>query len=160
VAERLTAVDLDVLRLGEGPPVVLVHGSIVEARRTWRHQLVLAEHWSLCVPNRPGFGGSPPLERGDFEAEAPLIAELLGDGAHLVGHSYGAVIALLAAAQRPEAVRSLTVSEPGSLRVAVHRLRKDYKTTLREAIAETVERDEDVDDELRYLLKVVMSLSV
>jgi pimeloyl-ACP methyl ester carboxylesterase len=118
VAERLTASDLDVLRLGEGPPVVLVHGSIVEARRTWRQQLVLAEHWSLCLPNRPGFAGSPPLERGDFEAEAPLIAELLGDGAHLVGHSYGAVIALLAAAQRPEAVRSLTVSEPGSLGVA------------------------------------------
>jgi pimeloyl-ACP methyl ester carboxylesterase len=118
VADRLTADDLDVLRLGEGPPVVLVHGSIVGARRTWRHQLVLAEHWSLCLPDRPGFAGSPPLERGDFEAEAPLIAELLGDGAHLVGHSYGGVIALLAAAQRPEAVHSLTVSEPGSLRVA------------------------------------------
>jgi pimeloyl-ACP methyl ester carboxylesterase len=47
-----------------------------------------------------------------------MFAELLGDGAHLVGHSYGAVIALLAAAQRPEAVRSLTVSEPGALRLA------------------------------------------
>src|SRR5262249_10782055 len=66
----------------------------------------------------PGFGGSPPLERNDFAAEAPMFAELLGDGAHLVGHSYGAVIALLAAAERPEAVRSLTVSEPGCLRVA------------------------------------------
>ena len=47
-----------------------------------------------------------------------MFAELLGDGAHLVGHSYGAVIALLAAALRPDAVRSLTVSEPGCLRVA------------------------------------------
>jgi pimeloyl-ACP methyl ester carboxylesterase len=47
-----------------------------------------------------------------------MFAELLGDGAHLVGHSYGAVIALLVAAERPEAVRSLTVSEPGCLRVA------------------------------------------
>src|SRR5262249_24993429 len=47
-----------------------------------------------------------------------LFADFLGDGAHLVGHSYGAVIALLAAAERPEAVRSLTVSEPGCLRVA------------------------------------------
>jgi len=58
----------------------------------------------------------------------------------------------------PESYRELAdaleVSE-GSLRVAVHRLRKDYKTTLRDAIAETVERDEDVDDELRYLLKIV-----
>jgi pimeloyl-ACP methyl ester carboxylesterase len=118
MAEQLTSSDLDVLRLGEGPPVVLVHGSIVGAERTWRHQRVLAEHWSLRLPNRPGFAGSPPLPRGDFEVEAPLIAELLEDGAHLVGHSYGAVIALLAAAERPEAVRSLAVSEPGSLRVA------------------------------------------
>jgi pimeloyl-ACP methyl ester carboxylesterase len=98
--------------------VVLVHGSIVDARRTWRHQRTLAEHWTLCIPNRPGFGASPSLGRGDFDLEAPLIAELLGDGAHLVGHSYGAVIALLAAAGRPGAVRSLVVSEPGVLQLA------------------------------------------
>ena len=110
--------DLDVERLGSGPRVVLVHGSIVDARRTWRHQLELAEHWELWLANRPGFAGSPPLPRGDFEAEAPLFAELLGDGAHLVGHSYGAVIALLAATLRPQAVRSLTVSEPGALKLA------------------------------------------
>jgi len=97
---------------------VLVHGSVLGASVTWRKQQPLAEHWTLCTPNRPGFGASPVSERGDFEAEAPLIAELLGDGAHLVGHSYGAVIALFAAALRPEAVRSLTVSEPGSLTVA------------------------------------------
>jgi pimeloyl-ACP methyl ester carboxylesterase len=35
-----------------------------------------------------------------------------GDGMHLVGHSYGGVISLLAAAHSPEAVRSLTVIEP------------------------------------------------
>ncbi|MGA8218655.1 MAG: alpha/beta hydrolase [Solirubrobacterales bacterium] len=109
---------LDVERLGEGPPVLLVHGDIVGPSLTWRKQRELAERWSLVIPSRPGFGESPPLERNDFEIEAPMFAELLGDGAHLVGHSYGAVIALLAAAQRPEAVRSLTVSEPGSLRVA------------------------------------------
>jgi pimeloyl-ACP methyl ester carboxylesterase len=114
----MSAAELDVVRLGAGPPVVLVHGSVVGAERTWRRQMALAEHWSLCLPNRPGFGSSPALARGDFEAEAPLIAELLGDGAHLVGHSYGAVIALYAAALRPAAVRSLTVSEPGCLRVA------------------------------------------
>lgn len=95
-----------------------MHGSVLGASVTWRKQQPLAEHWTLCTPNRPGFGASPASERGDFEAEAPLIAELLGDGAHLVGHSYGAVIALFAAALRPEAVRSLTVSEPGSLTVA------------------------------------------
>ena len=115
---KLSAKDLDVRRLGSGPPVVLVHGSVVGAERTWRRQLELAREWSLIVPNRPGFGASPPLARGDFELEAPLVAELLGEGAHLVGHSYGAVIALYAAALRPQAVRSLTVSEPGCMRVA------------------------------------------
>jgi pimeloyl-ACP methyl ester carboxylesterase len=114
----VVAADLDVSEQGRGAPVVLVHGSVVGAERAWRHQRPLAERWRIVLPNRPGFASSPPLERGDFEAEAPLIAELLGEGAHLVGHSYGAVIALYAAALRPEAVRSLTVSEPGCLRVA------------------------------------------
>jgi pimeloyl-ACP methyl ester carboxylesterase len=115
---KLSASDLEVKRIGSGPPVVLVHGSVVGADRTWRRQLALAREWSLIIPNRPGFGASPPLPRGDFEAEAPLVAELLGDGAHLVGHSYGGVIALYAAALRPRAIRSLTVSEPGCMRVA------------------------------------------
>jgi pimeloyl-ACP methyl ester carboxylesterase len=109
---------LAVERLGEGPPILFVHGDIVGPSLTWRKQRDLAERWSLIIPSRPGFGETPPLERNDFEVEAPMFAELLGDGAHLVGHSYGAVIALLAAAERPEAVRSLTVSEPGCLRVA------------------------------------------
>jgi pimeloyl-ACP methyl ester carboxylesterase len=120
-SQRLTAADLDVERTGSGPPVVLVHGSIVDARRTWRRQAALAERWSLCIPNRPGFAESPALDRGDFELEAPLIAELLGSGAHLVGHSYGGVIALIAAMLRPESVRSLVVSEPGALRIAAGR---------------------------------------
>jgi pimeloyl-ACP methyl ester carboxylesterase len=109
---------LAVERLGDGPPIVLVHGDIVGPSLTWRKQRELAERWTLIIASRPGFGESPPLERNDFEVEASMFAELLGDGAHLVGHSYGAVIALLAAAAQPEAVRSLTVSEPGCLRVA------------------------------------------
>jgi pimeloyl-ACP methyl ester carboxylesterase len=118
VAMASAAEDLDVERLGTGPPVVLVHGSVVGAARTWRHQRPLASAWTLVMPNRPGFGASPPLERGDFEAEAPLMAALVEDGAHLVGHSYGAIIALYAAALAAGSVLSLTVSEPGCLRVA------------------------------------------
>ena len=106
------------IELGEGPPVLFIHGSVVGADLTWRKQRDLADRWRLLLANRPGFGSSPALPRGDFEAEAPLFAELLGGGAHLVGHSYGAVIALYAAALRPASVRSLTVSEPGALRLA------------------------------------------
>ncbi len=109
---------LAVERLGAGPPVLFIHGDIVGPELTWRKQRQLAERWGLIIPSRPGFGESPPLDRNDFEVEAPLFAALLGEGAHLVGHSYGAVIALLAAGLRPDAVRSLTISEPGCLRVA------------------------------------------
>lgn len=109
---------LQVHEHGEGSPVLFVHGSVAGAETTWRGQMPLAARWLLRVPDRPGFGDSPPLRRGDFETEAPLFAAELGESAHLVGHSYGAVIALCAAALRPSAVRSLTISEPGCLNVA------------------------------------------
>jgi pimeloyl-ACP methyl ester carboxylesterase len=38
----------------------------------------------------------------------------MGDGAHLVGHSYGGLGVLFAAARRPGATRSLTLLEPGA----------------------------------------------
>jgi pimeloyl-ACP methyl ester carboxylesterase len=57
----------------------------------------------------------------DFAVDAPLVAALLGEGAHLVGQSYGGIVALLAAAQRPGAVRSLTVIEPPAFAVAAER---------------------------------------
>lgn len=44
---------------------------------------------------------------------------------------------------------------PGALRVALHRLRRQYAAVLRSTIAETVDRPEDVEDELRHLLDVV-----
>jgi pimeloyl-ACP methyl ester carboxylesterase len=118
--------ELEVECIGSGPKVVLVHGSVVDGQRTWAHQRELAERWTLWIANRPGFGHSPELELGgDFELEAPMFAALLGDGAHLAGHSFGGVIALLAAASAPDAVKSLTVSEPGLLRVAAGNPRID-----------------------------------
>lgn len=48
----------------------------------------------------------------DFEEDAWEVADLFGSGAHLVGSSYGGIVALLAAARRPEAVKSLAVNEP------------------------------------------------
>ena len=43
----------------------------------------------------------------------------------------------------------------GSLRTAVHRMRRKYRTLLREEIAETVARPEEIDEEIRFLLKVL-----
>jgi pimeloyl-ACP methyl ester carboxylesterase len=98
--------------------LVLVHGSVVNGDLTWRAQQPLAERFELVVLNRPGFPPGPPIERVDFEPDAELVAAMLQPGDHLVGHSYGGVIALLAAAQRPEVLASLTVIEPPATRVA------------------------------------------
>ena len=104
--------DLFVRDLGTGVPVLFVHGGVFDGEGTWARQFPLAERFHLLIPDRRGYGRSPDAEREDFEVDAGDIADLLGDGAHLVGHSYGGVVALLAAAQRPAAVRSLTVVEP------------------------------------------------
>ena len=100
---------------GSGPRVVLVHGSVANGPMTWGEQKPLAERFRLEVVNRRGYGKSAaPAVRQDFEEDARDIVELLGDGAHLVGHSYGALGVLIAAAARPQAVRSLTINEPAS----------------------------------------------
>src|SRR4051812_8689691 len=106
-----------VRQVGSGPRVLLVHGS-VQSSVTWRRQLPLAEEFTLVLPDRPGYPPNPPLETIDFDVQAVEMAELLGDGAHLAGFSYGGVIALLAAAVRPQAVHSLTVIEPPCFGVA------------------------------------------
>ena len=98
--------------------VVLVHGSVGNGPATWSAVQPLAERWELIVPNRGGYPPNPPLERIDFERQADELAALLEGGAHLVGHSYGGVIALLMAARHPASVRSLTVSEPPAFAIA------------------------------------------
>jgi pimeloyl-ACP methyl ester carboxylesterase len=98
--------------------LVFVHGSVVGGAGTWRAQRPLAERFELVVLERPGFPPNPPVERVDFEADAVWLEELLREGDHLVGHSYGGVICLLAAA-RPEALASLTVVEPPATQVAL-----------------------------------------
>ena len=43
----------------------------------------------------------------------------------------------------------------GAVKVAVHRLRQRYRALLRETIAETVGNEAEVEEELRYLMRVV-----
>lgn len=100
------------------PRLLLVHGSVVNGDTTWASQRPLAARFELVVPNRRGFPPGPDVERVDYEDEAVWLDAYLEPGAHLVGHSYGGVIALYAAARRPELVRSLTVIEPPALAVA------------------------------------------
>ena len=97
---------------------VLIHGSGGNADSAWGPVRPLGDRFELVTPNRGGYPPNPPLERIDFDRQADELAPLLQDGAHLVGHSYGGVIALLIAARHPGAVLSLAVSEPPAFLLA------------------------------------------
>lgn len=99
--------------------LVLVHGSVVGGRATWREQRrTVGNRAELVVLERPGFAPGP-LEAVDFERHAEWLAERLRAGDHLVGHSYGGVVALLAAAEAGRRLASLTVIEPPCTRVGL-----------------------------------------
>src|SRR5687767_5251719 len=98
--------------LGEGPPVMLVHGGVGPGP-TWKAQEALRRRWRLVIVTRRGFRPSPAADRQDFELDAGDLAQLLArEPAHCVGFSYGAVGLALAAGRNPERIRSLTLIEP------------------------------------------------
>jgi pimeloyl-ACP methyl ester carboxylesterase len=97
--------------------VVFVHGSVGNAASTWAAQRSLDERFECVFLTRGGYPPGPPLERIDFEQQADEVAAELREGDHLVGHSYGGVVSLLAAARRP-VLASLTVGEPPCFGVA------------------------------------------
>ncbi|MDH6118974.1 pimeloyl-ACP methyl ester carboxylesterase [Kitasatospora sp. GAS204A] len=102
----------------DAPRVLLVHGTMTWGTDCFAAQRPLADAFRLDVMDRRGFGDSPDIERSDYEVDADDVVELLGASAHLVGYSYGGVVAMIAAARKPEAVRSLALIEPSALRVA------------------------------------------
>ena len=100
-----------------GPQIVIIHGGVQGGigggPATFAKQQALADRgWQVALAARPGFGGSPSRGVDDMAADAVWISDMLGDGANLIGHSWGGAEALLATARRPHAVRSLVLVEP------------------------------------------------
>lgn len=111
-APGISATGLYVETWGHGTPVVLVHGSLAIGNDEWEAQRPLAQQgFALRVFDRRGYGRSAAATGEDFLADADDIVELMGAGAHLVGHSYGGLGAMLAAARHPERTLSLTLLE-------------------------------------------------
>jgi pimeloyl-ACP methyl ester carboxylesterase len=92
------------------------HGSLATGSEEWEAQQPLAEEgFRLLVVDRRGYGRSPAASGEDFLRDAEDVAGLMDDGAHLVGHSYGGLGVMVAAARRPEATRSLAELEPPAI---------------------------------------------
>jgi pimeloyl-ACP methyl ester carboxylesterase len=142
-------------RMTKRPRLLLVHGSVVNAELTWGAQQPLAGRFDIVAPNRRGFPPGPDVERVDFEDEADWLEPFLEAGTHLVGHSYGGVVSLLAAAQHPDHLRSLTVIEPPAFGVA--RGRPEVDEFVGRSAAHWAEGPRDPAEFLRAFLALVGS---
>ena len=97
--------------------VVLLHSSASSSRQWQSLAATLAPRHVAHAVDLYGHGARAPWPGPGaltLEDEATLVVPLLaaGGGGHLVGHSYGAAVALKVAALRPDLVRSLAVYEP------------------------------------------------
>lgn len=103
--------------IGEGPPLVLLHG-VGASRAVWRRvSPALAEDRLVLAPDLPGFGESAPLADGfELGTTAAALADTLADRAggpfDLLGNSLGGAVAVQLALTRPELVRRLVLSAP------------------------------------------------
>ena len=108
---------LHVIEMGQGEPIVFIHGGFDPAEETFREQKELADQYRVVLVDRRGYGESPASDRLDFDAQVEDIMRVVGEGAHLVGQSYD-LLCLLAAAAHPRAVWTLTVIEPIATSIA------------------------------------------
>jgi pimeloyl-ACP methyl ester carboxylesterase len=103
---------------GSGPGVVCVHSNASTSGQ-WRALIdVLAPQFHVLAPDSYGSGKSPewPSDRTiGLRDEVALIEPVLaraGSPLALVGHSYGAAVALVAALSNPGRVRAMALYEP------------------------------------------------
>jgi pimeloyl-ACP methyl ester carboxylesterase len=104
---------------GDGEPVLLIHGAVIAASYAPLMAERALRNYRLIRYHRRGYAGSTKHETGasfsisDEAADAlALLDHLRIERAHIVGHSYGGVIALQLALDAPKIVHSLTLLEP------------------------------------------------
>jgi pimeloyl-ACP methyl ester carboxylesterase len=104
--------------VGSGPAVIVAHTG-AGAHDFWAPFVaMLSNHYRVLTPRLLGYGWMESPEAGirvhPWSDCATLLrlAEHVGDGVHLVGHSYGGTVALEAARALGKRARSLTLIEP------------------------------------------------
>jgi len=111
--------ELHYAELGSGTPVVFVHGSL-GTLDDWRAQLdTFARHYRVIVYSRRYHPPNPQRRDGHeygiyLHADdlAALLDRLGVERAHIIGHSYGAYVALAFALRYPDKVWDLVLVEP------------------------------------------------
>lgn len=101
--------------MGEGVPVVFLHGGFGD-RRMWNDQFAeFAKYYYVVRYDQRGFGKSqkPTAAYSPVSDLEMLLDHLKIDKAHLVGNSMGGYLAIDFAIQKPSRVRSITVVAAG-----------------------------------------------
>lgn len=113
---------------GSGMPVLALHASGLQGS-AWRGlQQQLGDDFRFHCPDLYGYGRSEALpmpQRMSVEDNAGLIGTLLSRfdrPVHLVGHAFGAAVALRAALDNPARIASMTLFEP----LALHLLKPEH----------------------------------
>jgi esterase len=112
--------DMAYLEVGEGRPLVCVHGTLGDFR-TWsavlgplskRHRVITVSLRHFFPAHWDGVGDD--YRMAQHIADVIGFIERRGDGpVDLIGHSRGGHIAFRVAQQRPELLRKLVLAEPG-----------------------------------------------
>jgi pimeloyl-ACP methyl ester carboxylesterase len=110
--------ELDVAVVGEGEPVLTIHGAFFAGTfdRLGEEQ-ALRDHYKVINYARHGYGSSSkpqePNSLQDITAQMLDVLRHVGfERAHVVGHSLGGMYALQFAMDHPEAVHTVAVIEP------------------------------------------------
>lgn len=101
---------------GEGPPLLLIHGCPFSSF-IWRKVIgKLSTHFRCLAPDLLGLGDTETAPDADWSlpAQAAMVVGLL-DGldierVHMVGHDHGGAVAQLLAAEHPERIDRLVIS--------------------------------------------------
>ena len=161
-------------RNGEGPPLVLLHGVLSDSR-VWSKQLLyLSDEFTVVAWDAPGAGQSSdppePFAMADWADCLVGLMDAIGiERAHILGHSWGGILAQEFYRQHPARTRSLILADTyagwkGSLPESVYEER--LAAVLREAsmpASELVPKwipgliSDAASDELRVELAAIMS---
>jgi len=138
--------------LGEGPPLIIMHGLYGSSDNWVTIARELSEAYSVYIPDQRNHGRSPHNSRHDYSGMTSDLEELVEEHniseTVLLGHSMGGKVAINYAIAHPEKITSLIVADispfkryPEDLRI-INSHEKILKTLLYTTVTELSSRKE------------------